>query len=74
MDEILCVKCDRVGPPAATEGQVSICGSCGGTVYASENGFPPRSARLSDIERLEPDARKRLQDARRPLVKRFQVQ
>ncbi len=77
MDEpqdILCIKCDRVGPPAAVEGKVIVCGACGGTLYESEDGYPMRSARLSDIERLDPAARKRLVEARRPLVKRFQVQ
>lgn len=74
VDEILCPKCDRTSVPAAIEGMVMVCGKCGGTLAASEDGYPIRSARLSDIERLDLGAKKRLQDARRPLVRRFHVQ
>lgn len=73
VDDVLCVKCDQLAPPAAIAGSIVVCGACGGTLNVSDEG-DVRAARLTDIQRLTAAEQQALKNARAPLVRRFQVQ
>ena len=70
MAPMMCAQCNADGEPAAAEGAILTCGTCGATVVRlSPDDLDTRPATLRDVDTLSPDAVRRLRHAHAAIVR-----